>query len=103
MYINVKGLTKYNVCLVTVIGLEMLKNWPRDKEIFTPVLHSVHMKVNQVVFLSHFLQKTEINPTIMRRRCLLIVKYIIHEHIRTGKHPVWEATVTLTKHYCVVV
>ena len=62
------------------------------------------MKVNHFVFLSHVVQKTEFNPTIMRRRCLSIDIYnSVHEHRRTGKRPALEATVTLTKRYRAVV
>ena len=30
----------------------------------------------------------------VRRRCLSIAIYSVHKHIRTGKRPAWEATVT---------
>ena len=42
MYIDFKGLTKYNVWLVSVIGLEMLKNWPWGEEIY--IAFSPHEK-----------------------------------------------------------
>ena len=64
MYFDFKGLTKYNVWLVSVIGLEMLKNWPWGEEIY--IAFSPHEKKTHL-FWSHFVQKTEINPTMRRR------------------------------------
>ena len=57
-----------------------------DEEIF---IAFIHMKENHFIILSHFMQKTEINPTIMRRRCLSVVIYSVHRHISVllGKVP----------------
>ena len=43
----------------------------------------IHIKENHFIFLSHFMQKTEINPTLMRRRYLSVVIYSIHKHTRS--------------------
>ena len=72
------------ISLNLIIGI-----WTGDKKhngMKKYLLHTVHMKVKHVVFFNHFLfcAKTEINPTIIGRRCLSIVICSVRERSMAG-------------------
>ena len=87
------------------ISLDLIFSiWTGDKKhngMKKYLLHSVHMKVNHVVFFNHFVQKRKLTLPQWERDAFQLL-YVAYVNAPWQGTP-WEAIVTLSKRYRAVV